>query len=71
MFVLASFVGAWGLAAWFACAFFAAYIASEKNRCGICWFFWGVLFGPISLITTIGLPVSESLARKDNNLPER
>jgi hypothetical protein len=47
----------WFLAAWLAGAVFAAFIALEKNRCGLCWFAMGVLFGPLALIATAGLPV--------------
>lgn len=41
---------------WFACAAFCAHVASEKDRCGFCWFVWGALFGPLALIATVGLP---------------
>jgi len=47
----------WFLAAWLASAVFGAFVALEKNRCGLCWFAMGVLFGPLALITTAGLPV--------------
>lgn len=44
------------LLVWFACGAFASHVASEKERCGICWFVWGILFGPMALLATIGLP---------------
>ncbi|QEI07517.1 hypothetical protein FXN63_17985 [Pigmentiphaga aceris] len=47
----------WFLAAWLASSVFGAFVALEKNRCGLCWFAMGVLFGPLALITTVGLPV--------------
>jgi hypothetical protein len=47
----------WYLAAWLASSVFAAFVAMEKNRCMLCWFAMGVLFGPLALITTVGLPV--------------
>lgn len=47
----------WFLAAWLAGSVFAAFVALEKNRCGLCWFAMGILFGPLALITTVGLPV--------------
>ena len=47
----------WFLAAWLASSVFGAFVALEKNRCGLCWFAMGVLFGPLALITTAGLPV--------------
>jgi len=46
----------WVLCAWIACAVFSGHIAGEKNRCGLCWFVWGVLFGPIALVAVVGLP---------------
>ncbi|OZI79885.1 hypothetical protein [Bordetella genomosp. 2] len=51
-----TFWALWLPLAWFAAAAFAAHLASEKNRCGACWFLWGVLFGPLALIATAGLP---------------
>lgn len=35
---------------------FCAYLASEKGRDGGCWFFTGLLFGIIALLTLVGLP---------------
>jgi hypothetical protein len=47
----------WFLAAWLASSVFGAFVALEKNRCGLCWFAMGILFGPLALIATAGLPV--------------
>lgn len=47
----------WLLTAWLASSVFAAFVALEKNRCGLCWFLMGVLFGPLALLATVGLPV--------------
>lgn len=52
----ASFMGLYGLIAWFACGAFSSHVASEKNRCGICWFIWGIIFGPMALLAVVGLP---------------
>ncbi|ROT45001.1 hypothetical protein CHR62_09120 [Pusillimonas sp. NJUB218] len=57
MFILGSLAGTWLLIGWLACGLFAGYVASEKNRCGICWFLWGVLFGPVALLASAGLPM--------------
>jgi hypothetical protein len=46
----------WGLATWLAMAIFAGYVASQKGRCTWCWFVWGLVFGPVSLIASAGLP---------------
>jgi len=46
----------WMIAAWLACGSFAGWVAYQKGRCGLCWFFWGLLFGPIALIAAAGLP---------------
>lgn len=54
--VLSGFIGVWFFAAWLACAFFAGHVASEKARCGFCWFCWGILFGPVALVASVGLP---------------
>lgn len=53
---LFSMMSMYVLIAWIACGVFASHVASEKDRCGVCWFFWGVLFGPMALIATVGLP---------------
>jgi len=46
----------YALLSWFACGAFASHVASEKSRCGICWFIWGILFGPMALLAAVGLP---------------
>ncbi len=71
MFILGGFASMWVLAAWIACAAFAGHVAGEKNRCGICWFFWGILFGPISLIAAAGLPVLSSPKQSMKNSTPR
>jgi len=53
---LFSFMSLYALLAWFACGALASHVASEKERCGICWFLWGVLLGPMALLATVGLP---------------
>lgn len=65
MFVIGSFASLWALAAWLACGIFAGHIAAEKNRCGFCWFCWGILFGPIGLIASVGLPVRDPSSGKE------
>jgi hypothetical protein len=51
-----SLIGMYGLLVWFACGAFASHVASEKDRCGFCWFLWGVVFGPMALLAVVGLP---------------
>lgn len=53
---LISVAGTYGLLVWFACGAFSSHVASEKDRCGVCWFIWGILFGPMALLATVGLP---------------
>ena len=45
-----------GPVAWLACAIFSWILAREKQYSGILWFLLGVLFGPIALNATAGLP---------------
>lgn len=40
-----------------ASAFFCAWLALEKGRDGVNWFFLGLLVGPIALITLVGAPI--------------
>ncbi|HWL29959.1 MAG TPA: hypothetical protein VNQ97_13735 [Burkholderiaceae bacterium] len=56
MYMFGSFVSMWALAAWVMCGFFAGHVAAEKGRCGFCWFLWGLAFGPMALLATVGLP---------------
>jgi hypothetical protein len=53
----------WGLSAWLATAIFAGYLASQKGRCGWCWFVWGLPYGPLSLIASAGLPPKVQVVR--------
>ncbi|QEI07508.1 hypothetical protein FXN63_17930 [Pigmentiphaga aceris] len=53
----------WGFSAWLASAIFAGYLASQKGRCGWCWFAWGLLYGPLSLIASAGLPPTVQVVR--------
>lgn len=46
----------WVLLGWLVTAFFAGHVAGVKGGCGGCWFLWGVLFGPLALLATLGLP---------------
>lgn len=39
---------------WIASAFFAAYVAGERNRSVGWWFVWGILFGPLAMFA-VGL----------------
>lgn len=43
---------------WFVCGLLSAYVASQKNRSGVAWFFIGLLCGPIGLIAIVGVPVA-------------
>lgn len=53
-----AFGALWVPLAWVAAAGFAGHVAGEKGRCSACWFFWGILFGPLSLIAAVGLPTA-------------
>src|SRR5690606_34085124 len=67
---LFSTVTLYALIAWFACGAFASHVASEKDRCGICWFVWGVLFGPMAVLATVGLPDRSKLRGIDAVTPK-
>lgn len=41
---------------WFISAFLAWHVANAKGACGLCWFLLGVLFGPLALLATVGMP---------------
>ncbi|CAB3909469.1 hypothetical protein LMG26842_05788 [Achromobacter dolens] len=56
VFLLTAFPIALLIAFWLACAFLAHHIANAKGLCGACWFLWGILLGPLALLTTIGMP---------------
>ena len=47
---------------WVCAAFLCGYIASEKNRSGIGWFFAGLAFGIFAVIAIAAVP---SLTRKE------
>lgn len=53
---LVKFMSMYGLLAWFMCGAFSSHVASEKGRCAICWFLWGIGFGPMALLAVVGLP---------------
>lgn len=53
---LIKFAGLYGILAWFVCGAFCSHVASEKSRCAICWFLWGIGFGPMALLAVVGLP---------------
>lgn len=56
MMATGALVFLWSFIAWLSCGIFAGYVASQKSRCVPCWFIWGVLFGPIALISVVGVP---------------
>lgn len=41
---------------WLPLGFFSNTVANSKGYSGIAWFFGGVLFGPIALISIVGMP---------------
>ena len=41
---------------WLPIGFFSNTVANSKGYNGIFWFFGGVLFGPIALISIVGMP---------------
>ena len=52
---------------WLVLAFVPAYIASQKGRNGIGWFFIGLLISPlIALIIVCAIPKVEKEARTDD-----
>jgi hypothetical protein len=44
------------ITAWLVCAGFTSYIASEKNRSAVSWFFVGFVFGIFALIAITAVP---------------
>lgn len=40
--------------------FFCAWLAEEKNRGFTNWFFLGLLFGPLALLTLVGAPALDT-----------
>lgn len=65
-----SFMSLYIFIAWFACGALASHVASEKDRCGVCWFVWGVLFGPMALLATVGLPDKSGRKSINNVTPK-
>ncbi|MBF6616651.1 MAG: hypothetical protein ITG07_08000 [Candidimonas sp.] len=63
--LLAAYVMWWPIA-WLACAIFSWVVAREKQYNGFAWFLLGVLFGPVTLIATAGLP-DRSAPRHDSD----
>ena len=45
---------------WLPLGFFSNTVANSKGYNGISWFFGGVLFGPIALISIVGMPDKSS-----------
>lgn len=41
---------------WVVCAGFSAFVAKQKNRDSVGWFFLGLLFGPIALLALAAIP---------------
>jgi len=58
---IAVFAILWMPLAWLACAIFCGIIAREKRYSGFSWFLLGMLFGPLTLIATVGLPTRAPL----------
>lgn len=58
---LGSLASVWVFLAWLACGFLAGHVAGEKDRCGLCWFCLGVIFGPLALIASVGVPDNRKL----------
>ncbi|WP_038852648.1 hypothetical protein [Bordetella petrii] len=50
------FVVVWPFIGWLGCTLFSAYLAVEKGRWGLAWFFLGIVFGPVALVAIAGLP---------------
>lgn len=45
----------WMLISWIAGGLLTQYVAVQKGY-GRLWFWWGLLFGPIGLLASVGLP---------------
>lgn len=45
---------------WLPIGFFSNTVANSKGYNGIFWFFGGVLFGPIALLSIVGMPDKSS-----------
>lgn len=66
LILFTSMFSIWVVAAWIACAGFAAHVAAEKNRCRVCWFIWGALFNIFALIAVAGLPDNQGIRVSDH-----
>ena len=53
---MASVFGLTFLLIWLPCGIYSGVVAEEKGHGGIAWFFGGLLFGPMALISVVGLP---------------
>ena len=42
--------------AWIVCAVYSAVLAGAKGYSDGWWLWWGVLFGPLTFLATMGLP---------------
>lgn len=67
---LVKFMAYYGLLTWFMCGAFSSHVATEKSRCGICWFLWGIGFGPMALLAVVGLP-DKTQPREAEALPPK
>ena len=45
---------------WLPIGFFSNTVANSKGYNGVFWFFGGVLFGPIALLSIVGMPDKSS-----------
>ena len=41
---------------WIPCGIYSGVVAEEKGHGGIAWFWGGLIFGPMALISVVGLP---------------
>ena len=41
---------------WIPCEIYSGVVAEEKGHGGIAWFWGGLIFGPMALISVVGLP---------------
>tara|TARA_B100000925_G_scaffold213540_1_gene163025 strand:+ start:379 stop:582 length:204 start_codon:yes stop_codon:yes gene_type:complete len=55
---------------WIPCGFYTSAVAYEKGHSGKMWFWGGLFFGPIALISAAGLPdnkLRKALTEKQND----
>lgn len=67
---MAAFALLWTPFAWLACAIFSWVVAREKQYSGFAWFLLGILFGPVALIATAGLPNRSAPHREHPGYPK-